>query len=462
MKKTVLSVLVLLAFLSLGWVLLIKFEGSPPEVDIQLPSQYLKKSYEMSVNISDSKTGLRKVMVSITQAGKEKVLLEKEYESAGITDLLSKSQEKAASFIIPVESWKYGMSDGEALIRVMVSDYSWRKWGKGNVYYSEKKVIVDTKPPKVNILTKRHNIARGGSGLIIYRLFEKDLKSGVLVEDNFFPGYSGMFEDDMIYAAFFALSHEQGPGTQISVLVEDPAGNVAKRGFYHYIRDKRFKTDMLNISDHFLGRKVPDFEIDIPEDQVPSRHSDSMVNKFLYINGTVRAKNVEAILSVPAKTDNKLHWNGRFLRLNGAAKRAGYADRRIYKYQGKEVDRAVHLGVDLASTSNTEISAANTGKVIFAGFEGIFGNTVIIDHGFGLSSLYSHLSQILVSENDMVEKGTPIGHSGLTGLAGGDHLHFSMIVHNVFVNPVEWWDPNWINNNITSKIKSISKDPNDK
>lgn len=460
MKKTVLSVLVLLAFLSFGWVLLIKFEGTPPEVKIQLPSQYLKKSYEMAVHISDEKTGLRKIMVSIMQAGKEKVLLEKEYQSAGVMDLLSKAQEKTASFIIPVESWKYGMSDGEAVIRVMVSDCSWRKWGKGNTFFIEKKVIIDTKPPKVNILTKRHNIARGGSGLIIYKVFEKELKSGVLVGDNFFPGHSGMFKDEMVYTAFFALNHEQGPGTQISVIAEDPAGNIAKRGFYHYIRDKRFKTDTLNISDKFLGRKIPEFEINIPEDQLPSKHNDPIVNKFLYINGAVRQKNVETILKTPANTETKMYWSGRFLRMRGAAKRAGYADKRIYKYQGKEIDRAVHLGVDLASTSNAKITAANTGRVIFTGFEGIFGNTVIIDHGFGLCSLYSHLSQISVNINDIVEKGTVIGQSGLTGLAGGDHLHFSMIVHNVFVNPVEWWDSTWIKNNITSKIEDISKDPN--
>lgn len=461
MKKVVISVLVLFVFVSFIWVLIHKFEGTVPLVDLKLPSLYLKKSYELSVNIQDDKTGLRKIVVSIMQTGKEKVLLEKEYESSGISSLFfSDGQIKQDSFIIPVESWKYGMKDGEAIIRVMVSDYSWRGWNKGNIFYEEKKVIIDTKPPKLNVLTKRHNVKKGGTGLVVYRLYEEDIKSGVRVGENFFPGHSGMFEDKQIHAAFFALSHEQGPGTQISVVAEDAAGNVSKRGFYHYIGDRRFKTDVLNISDGFLESKLPYFEIGEPADMQARPNLPPLVNKFLYINGKVRQQNVDKILSVPAATKPKLFWKDRFLRLRGAAKRAGYADRRIYKYKGQEIDRATHLGIDLASTSNASVLAANAGEIIFVEDVGIFGNTVIIDHGFGLCSLYSHLSQISVAVGDTVTRGQQIGQTGATGLAGGDHLHFSMIVHNVFVNPLEWWDSTWIENNITSKINAVRQLPN--
>ena len=458
MKRVVFLVLILVILIPLIWVLVYKFEGKKPVVDIKLPSLYLKKSYEMSVNVTDHKTGLRKIIVSIMQQGKEKILLERQYESSGFLGLLSGSKTIKDSFIIPVEFWKYGMTDGDAVIRIMVSDYSWRGWNKGNICYTEKKVIIDSKPPKVSILTKRHNIERGGAGLVIYKIFEENVKSGVKAGDNFFPGHAGLFENKNIYAAFFALNHMQGPGTQLSVVAEDIAGNITKRGFHHYIRDKNFKTDILNIPDRFLEQKIPDFDVDAKNGSL-QKEENPLLKKFLYINSQVRKENVEKILSIPQITENKKYWDGRFLRLRGSARRAGFADRRIYKYKGKEIDRAVHLGIDLASTSNAPVKAANSGKVIFAQSVGIFGNTVIIDHGFGLCSLYSHLNQISVSKEVLVKKGDDIGFTGLTGLAGGDHLHFSMIVHNVFVNPVEWWDSKWIKNNIISKIDFVKQMP---
>ena len=458
MKRVVFLVLILVILIPLIWVLVYKFEGKKPVVDIKLPSLYLKKSYEMSVNVTDHKTGLRKIIVSIMQQGKEKILLERQYESPGFLGLLSGSKTIKDSFIIPVEFWKYGMTDGDAVIRIMVSDYSWRGWNKGNICYTEKKVIIDSKPPKVSILTKRHNIERGGAGLVIYKIFEENVKSGVKAGDNFFPGHAGLFENKNIYAAFFALNHMQGPGTQLSVVAEDIAGNITKRGFHHYIRDKNFKTDILNIPDRFLEQKIPDFDVDAKNGSL-QKEENPLLKKFLYINSQVRKENVEKILSIPQITENKKYWDGRFLRLRGSARRAGFADRRIYKYKGKEIDRAVHLGIDLASTSNAPVKAANSGKVIFAQSVGIFGNTVVIDHGFGLCSLYSHLNQISVNKEALVKKGDDIGFTGLTGLAGGDHLHFSMIVHNVFVNPVEWWDSKWIKNNIISKIDFVKQMP---
>jgi len=456
MKKLAFLILILMVLILVVWMSLYKFEGKKPVVDIKLPSLYLKKSYDMSLDVTDPKTGLRKVRVSIMQQGKEKILLEKQYESTGFLGVFPGSKIIKDHFIIPVHFWKYGMNDGDAIFRIMVSDNSWRGWNKGNITYIEKKVTIDSKPPKISVLTKRHNIERGGTGLVIYKLFEGNIKNGITVGNNFFPGHSGLFEDKDIYVAFFALDHMQGPGTQISVVAEDMAGNITNRGFQHYIRDKNFPTDILNISDAFLKKKIPDFDVGAKEGSFAGE-KNPLLKKFLYINGEIRKDNVEKILSLSQVSENKKYWDGRFLRLKGSARRAGFADRRIYKYKGKEIDRAIHMGIDLASTANASVTAANSGRVIFTQFVGIFGNTVVIDHGFGLCSLYSHLNHISVNKGDMVNKGDEIGFTGLTGLAGGDHLHFSMIVHNVFVNPVEWWDDVWIKNNITSKITFVQQ-----
>jgi murein DD-endopeptidase MepM/ murein hydrolase activator NlpD len=97
--------------------------------------------------------------------------------------------------------------------------------------------------------------------------------------------------------------------------------------------------------------------------------------------------------------------------------------------------------------------AANRGKVLFAEELGIYGLCVIIDHGMGVQSLYGHLSSFAVQAGAMVEKDQEIGRSGVTGLAGGDHLHFTMLVNGEMVNPIEWWDAHWIADRILRKLK---------
>jgi len=118
-------------------------------------------------------------------------------------------------------------------------------------------------------------------------------------------------------------------------------------------------------------------------------------------------------------------------------------------YEGKVVGESVHEGVDLAANARSPIEASNKGIVVFTGALGIYGNTVIIDHGLGLFSLYAHLSSIDTTVGKTVAKGEKIGLSGMSGLAGGDHLHFSIMVGGKFVDPKEWWDPHWIKDNIT-------------
>ena len=460
MKKTFFSILFLIIAVPVAWILFNKYEGETPKADLSLPSQYLKQAYDINMTVRDAGCGLRHVMVSVVQKDIEKVLVNKAYPSPSILTLFSDKKNLEDAFTIPVEIRKYGMSDGDAVIRVQVADFSWHKWGKGNEFYEEYPVIIDTVPPKVRILTSQHNVAKGGSGLIIYKLEEENIQSGVRVGDNFFPGHSGVFEDPRIITALFALDYTQGPDTRMVVEAKDPAGNITRRGFYHYIKDKSFRPDTLNISDGFLERKMPDFDLG-PKEAEFLGSDNPLLAKFLYINQTLRGENNQYVLGVPAgDTVGDVLWEGRFSRLSGAANRAMFADRRTYKYKGRQISQSTHLGVDLASTSGAGVGAANNGRVIMAENVGIFGNTVIIDHGLGLASLYAHLSQMTVAKGDTVKKGDTIGRTGLTGLAGGDHLHFSMIVHNVFVNPVEWWDATWIRNNVTAKIESVRKQMN--
>jgi murein DD-endopeptidase MepM/ murein hydrolase activator NlpD len=131
---------------------------------------------------------------------------------------------------------------------------------------------------------------------------------------------------------------------------------------------------------------------------------------------------------------------------------SAFADRRTYVYSGREVDQQTHLGFDLAATRATPVPAGNDGKVALAGYFGIYGNTVVLDHGYGLMSLYAHLSQIDVAKGQSVARGDVLGRTGATGLAGGDHLHFTLLIQGLPVNPNEWWDPHWIRDHVAGPL----------
>ena len=90
--------------------------------------------------------------------------------------------------------------------------------------------------------------------------------------------------------------------------------------------------------------------------------------------------------------------------------------------------------------------------MLFAGWMTLYGNAVVVDHGYGVLSLCGHLSSTEVAEGDRVARGDLIGRSGVTGLAGGDHLHLEIFVQGQSVDPVEWLDAKWLRDNLGTKL----------
>ncbi|MFC1848855.1 M23 family metallopeptidase [candidate division CSSED10-310 bacterium] len=442
-----------IAVIFVSSILFLRLESKNPNIGLKLDSTILGKVQEIEITVSDIRSGIRKIQIVLTQEGKKSFLLEKDYPAQG---LLRISAMKKARFKIKLEPSEHGISDGKAVLSIVASDYSWRRWGQGNQVALERQVLFDTQPPEVVVISRQHNVNQGGAGLVIYTLSETCPSNGVRVGENFFPGYAGYFEDTNIFLAFFGLTHEQGPGTSLSVQATDQAGNSVQAGFYHHINKRRFRKDNINLSDNFLKMKMPEFDNLLRLDPaVP------VIERFLKVNKDLRHSNYEDIMAITRHTDAKLYWRGEFMRFPNSANRAGYADYRTYKYKGREIDHQTHLGIDLASLAHSPVPAANNGRIAFAGSIGIYGKTVLIDHGFGLFSMYSHLNSFQVQKDQMVNTGDTIGNSGSTGLAGGDHLHFSIIIQNIFVNPKEWWDPAWIKNNISAKIESVKNSWNE-
>jgi len=292
----------------------------------------------------------------------------------------------------------------------------------------------------------------------VYRADPPDAESGVQVGDQLYRGYptsaaGAPGADPSLKIAFFALLYDQDLATPITLYARDDAGNRTEAQFDHQVFPKAFHRGRIELSDGFLQRVVPDILARSPELNLAVGPGESYLPAFLRINNDLRRANAARILELGTKSAPELLWKGAFLPLGNAEVESRFADHRTYYYQGKEVDQQVHLGFDLAVTANIPVKAGNDGKVVFADFLGIYGNCVIIDHGVGVSSLYAHLSLIDVKTGDALRKGDVLGRSGMTGLAGGDHLHFSVQVQGHPVDAVEWWDPHWVEDRVARKLR---------
>jgi len=319
-------------------------------------------------------------------------------------------------------------------------------------------VTVRLEKPRLSVVSTHHYVNLGGSEAIVYRVTPEDVLSGVRVGDLEYPGYplagaasaGASSPDRSLRLAFFALRYDQPMATPMTLFARDEAGNEAESTFERRVFLKPSRASRIELNDAFLQRVVPAILAGTKE----IAPTGSLIEQFVAINGELRRLNAARIASLARETSPALLWQGAvFHPFANTSAESAFADRRTYVYQGREVDQQVHLGFDLASFANTPIVAAGRGKVLLAGDLGIYGHTVILDHGMGLQSLYAHLSGIDVAVGAMVEKGQTLGRSGMTGMAGGDHLHFTMLLQGQMVTPVEWWDSHWIEDRVLRKVR---------
>ena len=321
-------------------------------------------------------------------------------------------------------------------------------------------VQVRLEPPRVTVLSTFHFVNLGGSEFAVFRATPEDVQSGVRVGDKEYPAYpasgAGITSDPALRVAFFALLYDQPTDAKIEVFARDVAGNQVIVPLDYRVFPKQYKKSRIEIDDRFLQRVVPAIASNSPDEQIPT---DDVLAGFLKINRDLRQKNNQYIRELARKSSPQLMFTDAFQQLGNSAVQAQFADARTYVYKGKEIDQQVHLGFDLAVTANVPVAAAQRGVIVHADDLGIYGNCVVIDHGLGVQSLYGHLSSIGVKVGDKVEKGQEIGRSGQTGLAGGDHVHFTTLVGGEQVTPVDWWSTQWIQDRVRRKITAAGGPP---
>jgi murein DD-endopeptidase MepM/ murein hydrolase activator NlpD len=309
-------------------------------------------------------------------------------------------------------------------------------------------------PPALASLSQFVHPAQGGAEAVVYEVGASAVKDGVAVGDWFFPGSplpgGAPTQRFVLFAVPYDMAvREDEAKAKILLVAEDALGNRAEARFIHKFIPRPMGRDVIELKEAFMQKVVGEIYARTPE----LGRKESLLEDYLQLNRDLRKQNMDELFELSKKSEQKFHWSKTFIPMVNAAVKGSFADRRTYKFDGKDVDTQDHLGFDLARVERAGVQASNGGVVVLARYYGIFGNCVVIDHGYGLMTLYAHLSTIGAKEGDRVELGQEIGKTGATGLAGGDHLHFTTVLHGLPVNPIEWWDGHWIKDRIKLKLQ---------
>jgi murein DD-endopeptidase MepM/ murein hydrolase activator NlpD len=452
-----LLVLIVLAALAMGGAYAVAARGTPPILVILKPERVVGQTGAVELTAEAPNARFTSLAVSLEQNGKTIPLFSLDKPDTAIVTPVSRNQIRIARAIGKMNVPE--LQSGPAKIVVSATRPSLLNLTKLTSTAS-KEFQVRLDPPRIAVLSTHHYVNHGGAEMVVYKATPPDVTSGVRVGDVEYPGFPATGAgvegaDPALKVAFFALLHDQPLNTPIVAFARDEAGNQAKATFVDNVFEKPFKKSRIEIDDKFINRVVPDIIEHSPELKMtaPAQDSPEMLAAFLRINGELRKINADEIAALSAKTSPSRLWEGPFTQMGNSKVEASFADHRTYIYKGKEVDQQTHLGFDLAVTEHVPVLAANSGVIVNASWLGIYGNCVIIDHGLGVQSLYGHMMSFDVKVGDKVTRGQLLGRSDSTGLAGGDHVHFTMLVGGRMVNPVEWWDPHWMTDRVDRKLK---------
>jgi murein DD-endopeptidase MepM/ murein hydrolase activator NlpD len=430
-------VLVAVMVIGGGYFVLPRFEWRAPQIKL-IPDTDSLGLAPIEIDVTEQGMGLKSVIATLNVGGAEHILVSEQYDQPVM----------AKKFTVGLSAKLAGVKEGPAVLRVVARDRSWWRFFRGNETVVQKNITIDITPPTLELIADDAYINFGGCGLIVYKASADTVSSGVKVGNYFFPGYKGQTKDPSAYIAFFAQPYNVPEDEKAILVALDKAGNVRQLRLAYTLKGVNYKKSTIQITDEYIQGKVASLLNDVGARQ------GSPKDIFIKVNRDLRKENEEKIKSITQKSTPAKLWNGAFTQLSNSKVEANFADARTYIYKQEAIDKAYHLGFDLSVTKHYPVEAANSGNVAFVGDLGIYGNTIIIDHGLGLFTLYSHLSSIDVKPGDAIKKRQIIGKTGDTGLAAGDHLHFGVYLDGVPVLPKEWWDEKWLRDNVYAKLQS--------
>ena len=435
---TILLGFIVVALVGAGIYLAPRFERSAPQITVTPDSEVMGVA-PLEIVVTDQGAGLKSVTATLSAGGAEHSLAAEQYGEPAKEKKIAVAPAKIS-----------GLKEGPAVLKITARDGSLWGFFRGNETVVQKNLTIDITPPTLELIADDRYVNFGGVGALVYKPSADTVTSGVKIGNYFFPGTKGVIKDQPEhFFVLFAHAYNVPPGSKAVVVATDKAGNSREMAIVYELKDVKYRKSTIALTDTFLQSKVAPLVKGGEAQGTPKE-------VFVAVNKKLRKDNEDKISAITGKSSPQILWNGAFSQLSNSKVEANFADQRTYTYNNEAIDTAHHLGFDLSVTKRYPVEAANSGRVVHAGDLGIYGNTVILDHGLGLFTLYSHLSSMDVKEGESVKQRQTLGRTGETGLAGGDHLHYGVYLHGVAVLPVEWWDAKWINDNIQPKLEGRS------
>lgn len=437
-------------------------EREAPVIEIRKPPVGLgADSAELDLVISDRYSGLDAVAVRIEQGGKATTVFQKQYSTKTIKDELR----------VPLNGKDRGLRKGEARLSIVVFDRSfWSNAARASLSF-----IVDYDRPEITVFPDQHNATVGGAELVFYRVADENPGfSGITIGSELLPGFPAKnFDPEFepfpdLYLVFFPLPRNLSGGSDsIRIFARDAVGNMSYAPLPYHLQPSAGKEVVLPVTaalcDEHIDPLFEQFSIrraklagDPVRPTAPSASDEDRTERLKTVNQDFRELIQQGLKPLFSRPKSQRFWQGIFAR-NPGKELQGFGDQVTIRLGEKIAAQYRQGGMFLAVPLNSEIRAANSGIVIFADDLGVYGKTVIVDHGFGLTSLYANLSSFERLEGDRVERGDVIARSGASGFVFAPGMTFEMRLHGEPVRPIEWLDQTWQRDHIEAKVKNAKK-----
>ena len=429
-------------------------EEVPPELSWhEEPRGLGAEPITLTLTASDKDSGLDEVVVRVSQQNQPRELLRRNF---GVEAPHNETIE------VVVNPKELGLKEGNAELQIAAFDKS--LWS--NSHSISKIIEVNFLKPQIAVLTPQQNGVLGGSELVFYRVTGKTPDAqGVVGQGTLYTGYPALGWDSEfnnkpnVYIAFYPIPASfNDESDTMQLIARDNLGNSASSGFNYRIRSRRWSSFRVTLSEQSALTMRDAMLKYAQHEKLSVRMGGNLSVDFKALLKSLAVSDDSFLATALSESAPRRLWSGAFLPPVPSSPNNSAGDQRTILIGDQEVSRSRSSGVRFPLHRRTPVQAGNGGRVVFVGELGLLGNTVVLDHGFGLSTVYGHMSEIIAQRGASVTKGQILGSSGTSGFAQGEEVYFETRVHGIPVSPNEWWDETWVTDHIENKVDFVKRD----